>query len=161
IILDQFEGFFAYRDHQPKRWDAFARVVADAINTPRLRVHFLISIREDALAKLDYFRHLIPNVFENHVRIDHLDAAGARDAIVLPLETFNREHPHLDQPIAVEPALVGAVLIGIEQNRGDPAIDGLARRRLSVPPRPFRVEAPLLQMVMSRLWDEESQRGSH
>ena len=40
---------------------------------------FLVSMREDSIAKLDFFKGRIPNLFDNYLRIDHLDCApGAR-----------------------------------------------------------------------------------
>ncbi len=44
-----------------------------------LRVSFLVSMREDSIAKLDFFKGRIPNLFDNYLRIDHLEREpGAR-----------------------------------------------------------------------------------
>ena len=59
------------------------------MNRPDLRANFLISIREDSLAKLDRFKGRIPKLFDNYLRIDHLDREAAREAVVRPLEKFN------------------------------------------------------------------------
>ena len=50
---------------------------------------FLVAIREDAVAKLDRFKGQIPNLFDNYLRIEHLDREAAREAIELPLERYN------------------------------------------------------------------------
>jgi hypothetical protein len=60
------------------------------VNRPDLRVSFLISLREDALAKLDRFKGRIPSLFDNYLRLDHLDRAAARSAIEKPLMEYNR-----------------------------------------------------------------------
>ena len=62
------------------------------MNDPNLRVHFLLSIREDSLAKLDRFKGQIPRLFANYVRIEHLNRAAARRAIEGPIEEWNRRH---------------------------------------------------------------------
>jgi hypothetical protein len=54
------------------------------MNRADLRISFLISIREDVLAKLDAFKGRIPNLFDNYLRIEHLDR-DARQAIEMPL----------------------------------------------------------------------------
>ena len=71
VILDQFEEFFRY--HPDKTGEEFAEEFAGAVNTPGLRANFLISIREDALAKLDRFKGRIPSLLSNTLRIRHLD----------------------------------------------------------------------------------------
>ena len=49
------------------------------MNRRDLRVSFLVSMREDSIAKLDFFKGRIPNLFDNYLRIDHLDSRpGAR-----------------------------------------------------------------------------------
>ncbi len=47
-------------------------------------------MREDSIAKLDFFKGRIPNLFDNYLRIDHLERSQAREAIVKPIEQFNR-----------------------------------------------------------------------
>ena len=49
-----------------------------------------ISIREDALAKLDRFEGRVPGLLDNLLRIEHLDHEAAREAIEMPLEHWNR-----------------------------------------------------------------------
>lgn len=89
IILDQFEEYFLY--HQDEDGEGtFAVEFPRAVNCPFLLVNFLISIREDSLAKLDRFKSSIsPGLLENSLRIEHLDTKSARDAIVKPLGEYN------------------------------------------------------------------------
>lgn len=60
------------------------------------------------MAKLDRFKGRIPNLFENYLRIDHLDPAAARQAIEEPIAEYNRLQK--DGKITIEPELVEAVL---------------------------------------------------
>ncbi len=80
VILDQFEEYFLYHENEDGD-GTFAVEFPRAVNRPDLRASFLISIREDALAKLDRFKGRIPNLFDNYLRIEHLDRAAARAAI--------------------------------------------------------------------------------
>ena len=73
-----------------------------------LRVDVLLSIREDALAKLDRFKALIPNILGNYLRLDRLDRRAGERAILGPLERL----PSLGGPrrSTIEPPLVERVL---------------------------------------------------
>ena len=82
LILDQFEEYFLYHEEGTLFEDLPA-----LLEQPL--VHVLIAVREDALARLDAFQSRIPTVFANRLRLDHLDAAAARAAIVGPLDRWN------------------------------------------------------------------------
>src|SRR6266496_4224552 len=72
VILDQFEEYFVY--HPRDDGDAtFAAEFPRAVNQAELAVSFLVSIREDALARLDRFKGQIPSLFGNYLRLDRLD----------------------------------------------------------------------------------------
>src|SRR5205085_4530817 len=58
LILDQFEEYFLYHPQD----DAFAAEFPQAVLQTVAPVSFLISIREDALAKLDRFEGRIPSL---------------------------------------------------------------------------------------------------
>ena len=109
IVLDQTEEFFLYHDA-----DEGARFVAafgEAVRRPGLRVSFLMSLREDAVAKLDRFKGPGPNVLGNYLRLDYLDRAAGREAILGPIARYDELVP-VDERVEVEPALVEAVLEG-------------------------------------------------
>jgi hypothetical protein len=161
IILDQFEEYFLY--HGNGGGDGgFARAFARAINQGDRRTSFLLSIREDSLAKLDQFDAPIPGVFENRIRVDHLDLDAARDAIRKPLDKFNAGRSNGRPPVTIEPALVDQVIQQVSTGR---MIRGRAAHcvadRPTGPAVGERVETPYLQLVMTRLWDEEQRAGSH
>lgn len=157
IIFDQFEEYFLY--HPDESGDGtFATEFARAVNRADLRVNFLVSMREDALAKLDRFKGYIPGLFDNFLRIDHLDRESARAAIQGPIDKYNELHTAEGQSVSVEPALVDAVLDQVRS--GETEIGAVGRGTVqNVQAKETRVETPYLQLVMTRLWEAEPRRG--
>jgi hypothetical protein len=152
VILDQLEELFVYQ-REGNGPGAFVTDFAAAVDARDLDVSFLLSIREDALAKLDVFKAGIPDVLGNYLRLEALDEVGARAAIVKPIASYNELVPS-DCPASIDEELVEAVLAGLT--------NGAAGMR--APPSPTarnHVEAAHLQLVMQRLWDAEQQAGSH
>jgi WD40 repeat protein len=153
LIFDQIEEYFLYHHGA----DRFAQRLPELVSTPGLRVNVLLGIREDALAKLDFFKGRIPSLFSNYLRLDHLDRAAARAAIRGPLERLNDIWPDAG-PFDVEPELVNAVLDQVEIGRID---YGLAGRGVVVGrDEPGRIEAPFLQLVLDRVWEVERAQES-
>jgi hypothetical protein len=154
VVLDDFEEYFLY--HGDEYGDGtLASELPRAINDRATRTNFLIAIREDALAKLDRFKGNIPGLFDNYLRIDHLDRTQAREAIVRPIERFNMLNAGRVAAITVEPDLVDAVLEAVRRGSveigvvGEPSDDSAAR-----------FEPAFLQLAMFRLWAEETGVGS-
>jgi WD40 repeat protein len=141
LLLDQFEEYFLYHDEEPLLGQLLPLLA-------RPHVHVLIALREDTLARLDAFQARLPDVFANRLRLDHLDAVAARAAIVGPLETWNAIVP-ADDRMGVEPALVEAVLDEVA-----------APEAIGAAPATGRIEAPYLQLIMERVWEEERAAGS-
>jgi len=161
IILDQFEDFFQYHRHEDAE-KTFAYQFPKAVNRPDLRANFLISIREDALAKLDRFKGVIPELFENYLRIDHLSHEAAREAIERPIEAHNRLYATPGEEISIEPSLVDAVLEQVETGRDiwretGNKTEGIGKK---ISQADTFIETPYLQLVMTRLWDEEMRDSS-
>jgi hypothetical protein len=165
IILDQFEDYFLYHpteDGPGTFVEEFPRVVTDI----EARVNFVVSIREDAVAKLDRFEGRIPTLFDNYIRVDHLDRAAARDAIVKPIEQYNKAMGDPAFKVSIEPPLVDAVLDQVKTGRVSLTDTGMGAIKLEHSdnghePSVERIETPFLQLVMTRLWDEELRSGSH
>src|SRR5205823_3618997 len=134
LILDQLEEYFLYHDHEPLL-EQLAPLVADS------GVHVLLALREDSLARLDAFQAQIPSVLANRLRLEHLDELAARAAIVGPLDTWNAAVADDDDRMGIETALVAAILAQVAS-------------------APGRIEAPYLQLVLERVWDEEREVGS-
>ncbi len=155
LILDQFEEYLFYHATEDGL-GTLAMEFPRAVNTANLRVNFLIAIREDALARLDRFKGRIPRLFENYLRIQHLDVEAAREAIEQPLAAYNREAKPA-QPISIEPELVAEVLAQVQTNQ---VFVGESGRGTVAGGGPARVETPYLQLVMSRLWAEELHAGA-
>lgn len=155
VILDQFEEYFLYHRNEVGP-HAFSEQFVYAVNHPGLPAGFLVAMRDDALAQLDAFRGRIPKLFSSYRRINPLSKAAAREAIVRPLD----EHNLVCQPgeqVAIEDGLVGAV---VEQvGSGQVKLDSVGAGGLDGA-GPDTVEAPYLQLVMSRLWQEETSVGS-
>lgn len=159
IILDQSEEYFLYHPQEDGE-GTFATEFPRAVNAPELHVNFLVSLREDAFTKLDRFKGRIPRLYSNQLRIEYLDAESASDAIRKPLQEFNRRHP-AQAPVGVEPNLVQAVLDEVRAGRFHVGEEG--RGKVSPAQETTagnRIEAPYLQLVMSRLWDKEINAGS-
>ena len=121
----------------------------------QLRVNVLLSLREDTLAALDRLKGAIPNLFGNVLRLDYLDRAAGRAAIVKPLERWSELE---GEPVTIEDALVRDVLDGVGTGRIElgPGGQGAAGGNGRAP----GIEAPYLQLVMQRLWDVERTSGS-
>ncbi|MGH9901865.1 MAG: hypothetical protein ACRD68_08655, partial [Pyrinomonadaceae bacterium] len=154
IILDQFEEYFLYHSQD----DAFAVEFQHAVMRADSPVSFLVSLREDALARLDRFKGRIPILFDNYLRIDHLDRAAGRAAVEKPVEKYNRRPGAKGRPVSVEPALVEAVLDQVAT--GQVNIGGAGQGVVKDGATAARIETPYLQLVLTRLWEEEKRKGS-
>jgi WD40 repeat protein len=151
LILDQAEEYFLY--HQGE--SGFAVDLPELVTRPGLRVRVLLSLRDDALAKLDRFKGRIPNLFANYLRLDHLDRRSAADAVLKPVERYNEL---TGESIEVEPELVEAVL---DETAAGQVDLGAAGRGIAIEEEGAgRIEAAYLQLVLERLWEDERATGS-
>lgn len=161
IILDQFEEYFLYHKDQEDE-SGFAYEIARIVKRPDLRVNFLISIRDDAYSKIERLKENILNVFDNSLEIEHLDRASARSAIVKPIDQYNRFYAAGKQRISIEPELVEEVLWQLRPGQiflVDGGLGGLSKANDTTDTE-AGIEAPFLQLVMTRLWKEEMAAGS-
>jgi WD40 repeat protein len=156
VILDQAEEYFIYHGAEEGS-GTFATDFPAVLDSADLRVNFLLAIREDALAKLDAFKGRIPGVLGNYLRLEHLDLHAARAAIVEPIREYNRL-VGADDRIEIEPELVDAVLEQVLA--GKVSVGQTGRGAVEGGNGVVRIEAPYLQLVMQRLWDEERAAGS-
>lgn len=156
IILDQFEEYFLYHPDD----DAFVVEFSQAVSRSKAPISFLISIREDALAKLDRFEKGIPGVFDNYLRLDHLDRKAAEAAILEPLKHYNKLlGANGAKKIEIEDQLVTEVLNQVKTGEVQLVEAGRGDRDLGS--GDTKVETPFLQMVMTRLWKAEMDQGSN
>jgi WD40 repeat protein len=160
VVLDQFEEYFVYHPDEDRE-DTFAVEFPRAVTQADLPASFLIAIREDALARLERFKGRIPGLFETYLRLDRLSRDAARDAIVEPLARRAALRP--DDAVSAEPALVEQVLDEVEVGRfafGNTGAGSLDGASTANGPGSRPIEAPYLQLVLARLWDEERRAGS-
>lgn len=156
IIFDQFEELFLYHPSEEGP-ETFTSGLPAALADPQLRANFLLVLREDSLAKLDRFKGRVPNLFGNYLRVSHLDWEGGREAIEGPLQVWNDLH---GSGFTAEEELVEQVLnetqIDTEHHPGaaHPGVDGHVSNGHRA------IETTHLQLVMSRIWDEERAHGS-
>ncbi|MGH3832126.1 MAG: hypothetical protein ACRDRS_17050 [Pseudonocardiaceae bacterium] len=172
LILDQFEEYFLY--HCADRGEEGLTAELGAILSARdLPVHVLLSIREDALAGLDRFKGRVPYLFDNYLRLAHLSRDAAHIAIKGPLDRYNRLAPP-DRAMSIEPGLIAALLDQVRtgQVRVAPegaapdgftadgfTADGFTAGGAAADDR-GDIETPYLQLVLTRLWDQERAIGS-
>jgi tetratricopeptide (TPR) repeat protein len=160
FILDQFEEYFLYNPPGPNS-EALEAEFARVVNRRDIDAHFLLSMREDGLSKLDRFQGRIPALLNNMLRLGHLDRVGAQAAITKPLEVYNQGLTGGQDAVTIEPALVEAVLDDLRGVKADPDTTAAGRMEdvfSATPAAP--IETPLLQMVLTRLWQEERAAGS-
>lgn len=150
LLLDQVEEHFLY--HPDDR--ELERELADVLErVPRANV--LLSLREDAVAKLDRFKASIPGILDNYLRLDRLTRAAAEAAVVGPLARYAEVG---GERVEIEPALVAAVLDQVATGRIRGGLGGAGQ--VQGAGRESRIEAPYLQLVMERLWEVERDDGS-
>jgi WD40 repeat protein len=179
LIFDQFEEYFLYHP-TPAPGDDFEAEFARAVNRRDVKVSFLISLREEGVSKLDRFQGRIPTLLNNMLRLEHLDRASAEEAIRKPLEEYNRRTNELrrssetanssgeagasDTEATIEDELVAALLEDLAASgvgdRNEQAGQGRVGLPRSAKTTDARIATPFLQMVLTRLWEEETHVGS-
>ena len=150
LILDQAEEYFTYHDAA----GGFEAGLAAIVNRP-LHINVLLSLRDDTLARLDRLKGDIPSLFANVLRLDRLDRAAGRAAIVRPLERWSELE---GEQVVAEDMLVERVLDGVGAGRIElgPGGLGVAEGNGGAP----GIEAPYFQLVMQRMWEVERASGS-
>ncbi len=187
IILDQFEEFFQYQPPE-MREGSFVAEFSCAVTHPKLPIHFLISIDDEARDLLKHFEERIPNIFDHLLQIKQLGENPEIPDLVKPIEEPAQKS---SKAIDIEPKLVEEVLnqlsalsrldliktAGSVTSRASTVIrffnyifrlvqgrrqEAGGRRDLVnysainyTSQENLEIEAPLLQLVMERLWTEK------
>jgi hypothetical protein len=147
VVLDQFEEYLLHhRDDGGEELTGFGAELARIVHDGSLRVHVLLSIREDAWAELERFDGHIPVRLVNYVRLPHLEGDAAREAIEGPVFAWNRTLPARSAPYYVEGALIHALLAPDEEATFAVGGDG--------------IETTFLQLVLDRLWRATVAQGA-
>jgi len=153
IVLDQFEEYFQYHPGESGP-GTLAEELPRLLSQADLPVNFLFAVREDALGTLDRFKGAIPNLFDNLLRVEHLTRKAAQEAIVEPLKKFKEDflagrfsasEDHHLHPIEIEEQVAAQVVSEILRAQGG---------------EQERVQAPYLQLVMTRWWEREMESDS-
>ncbi len=168
FIFDQFEEFFLYHATSGAS-ETFDAEWARAVNRQDVDANFLISLREDGLSRLDRFKGRIPKLLSNMLRLRHLDQEAARSAILKPLEKYNQLFAAAGSRMEIEEPLVEALLDEVKTGRVTLARAGQGKVEAATGEGGGRgarddggrIETPFLQMVLTRLWKEEENKGSH
>jgi WD40 repeat protein len=153
LLLDQFEEQTLYQTGP--EGEAFLEELGHIITTPGLRVSVLLGVREDALAKLDRLEAYVPELFDNNLRLHHLNQSAAREAIEGPLTRYNADRPATEH-VRIEPELIEDLLQQLQT--GSVSVGDIGQ--VAVDASPESIETPFLQLVMTRLWAEEAKGGS-
>jgi WD40 repeat protein len=150
LVLDQFEEFLLYNPDPTET--EFVRHLAGIIADPDLNAPILLSLREDSIASLDALRAVIPAVLSSPVQLRPLDRAAAEQAIRRPVEILSNAHYGDPKAVEIDAALVGTLLDQVRQaGRSSVIADG------ANDPAAVRVELPLLQLSLDRLWRIEAE----
>ena len=154
LIFDQFEEYL--RLHPEAETDSLDELLPEVVDRLDLRVHILISLRDDTLSELDRFEGRMPNLFDNYLRLPQMTVAAAREAIEKPIAHVNTGREAAGRaPIEVEAGLVDDVLGQL----GDPRLASTAADddAASGPAAGGEVVEPaFLQLVMQRLWNADA-----
>ena len=161
VILDQFEQYLL--KYSPKDDDKFASEFVNAINDPFLPVNFLISIRTESIAKLDYFKEDIEeDLLKNRLELKPLNKKSAREAITKPIEKYNEqrsseEKVHYEgEPSNSNVPIIWLLLRKIDCMAGILFLcQDLVKEVLEQIYSEGYIQTPYLQLVMKRLWEEE------
>jgi len=159
ILLDQFEEYFLYHPESDAD-NPFDSEFARAVNRDDVDANFLLALREDGLSRLDRFRARIPNLMGNLLRLRHLDTAAAEDAIRKPLAAYNDRLETGEAAVAIEDDLVGTIIDQVRSGSVSLAPAAGAGQAQAVEDE-ARIETPFLQLVLTRLWEEERSANSH
>ena len=158
LVLDQFEEFLMY--HNEGAAEEFEAMLALIVNRDDVAAKVLIGIREDALSRLDQRLSIrIPNLLGNTLAVEHLDAAAARDAIRQPLAALNKTQPEAEEKFQIEPELVEEILRQVQTEQVH-ASESTGLGTADARAIQDRIETVFLQLVLTRLWTEESSAGS-
>ena len=142
LVLDQFEEFFQ-GTNAPSR-DAFEVDLSLMVSDLARDIHVAVSIRDDALYRLDALKGRIPEIMSRTIEVEGLSLEAASEAVRGPVARYNEEH---GTTYRVDDALVAELLREVVsrpryRRLGD--AEGTAAKPT--------VEAPFLQLALKVLW---------
>jgi len=145
LVLDQFEEYFVY-EHSQETGAKLESELAKTVRDRELRVHVLISIRDDRYHLLDRLKIRIPEILKNTLELEHLTENAVREAITEPINVYNKEYREKASPIVVKEAFVNRLIAELKEVRA-----GLGRAS-GRPDEEQAIELPYLQLAMEKIW---------
>ncbi len=150
VVLDQLEEYFLYNPDDREFLELLSSL-------SELRARIVLSVREDALSRLDRFAEALPTVFDNLLRLEPLSEEQVRDAIKRTLDVFNARNPGREA-VKIESALLEEILGQLRQ--GVFTISGASQQVVTRSTQSRPIELPYLQLVLASVWDEEQKQRS-
>ncbi len=152
LIFDQWEEYFLYHPTE----NSFDAELARAVSRRDVTAHFLFAMREEELGKLDRFRTGLPNVLGNMLRLKYLDPEAAEAAIRQPLNVYNNR-VSANRQVTIEDELVKSL---IEKSAHRDENEQLLTTSNGQRQVGYEIAPPVLQLLLTSLWDEEQRHGS-
>ncbi len=90
LIFDQFEELFTLYQDRWKDRNGFFEQVRDALKDDKRLLRVIFTIREDYIAQLDPYAHLLPEKLRTRFRLERLRRDAALAAVVGPLRETKR-----------------------------------------------------------------------
>jgi HEAT repeat protein len=140
ILLDQFEEFFYYQKFSLQR-DQFIQQLAAALHDSDTPTAFVFSMREDFAMEMEAFKPFFKGIFDNIYRIEKLELAAARAAILKPIEAICYHY---------QPALLEQLLADLGRRERNERLD--LQHTDQAAQTEARVEPPHLQIICQQLW---------
>lgn len=151
LILDEFENYFFSRNRFSM--DNLELAIGDLVTRHDLPLHLLISLRDDALHRLDELRGVLPGILDTTVKLDHLSDTDIKDAIRKPVNAYNKRYRVGEVKFFVEDELISTLIQQLKE-----VGDGVNRGRSANTDRK-RVELPYLQLALTKLWVAEREQN--
>ncbi len=140
LILDQFEEFLIAH---AQRLDPLREELGALVRARDVDVHVVLSLREELLAALDPFRHVVVDLYQSTHRLEPLATDAVREAIARPAELAGG---------AVADDLVEIL---IRDLRAESDAGAMADS-----PAAEAVDLPMLQLVCRELWTSAGTPGA-
>ena len=138
IVLDQFEEFFLRFPEAVRQ--QFERELTACIDTPRLDVKFLISLRADYFSYLAAFEDTIPQIFTHQLQLERLTESQALAAVIKPAERLGIQVDEAMVQIKLLPELLSEEVTSLSQHEAS-------------------IEPPFLQIVCDALYQNAQSEG--
>jgi hypothetical protein len=145
LILDQFEEYFLYRD--PDRMRDIEQALGGLISRRDVPLHVLVTLRDDAMHRLDQLRGAVPGILDTTVKLEHLRDGDVDDAIRSPIARYNADF-RKDHPAVIIGDNLPATLIQQLKEAETGLGKGHAYTNVE-----RRIELPYLQLALTKLWE--------